>query len=160
MKPSIHSCLPISRPGPCFVRLVQVLSYSESGHPPTIVAVMAPLAGVRQALSNPGQLIVPLQLHHVAGRGLAGVAHCYLGPQLVVIIQHPVFFFLSQPSCISCPARSLRSLVPTQCVVRCYGAVVVAACMSYNTHHKQNHIKHADLVCLTVQTNCPKKTAD
>ena len=40
--------------------------------PPALVTVVTEVAGVSVSLGQPGELLVPLQLHHVAPTGLAG----------------------------------------------------------------------------------------
>ena len=59
----------------------------EPFDPPAVRALVLEDTGVRPGLSHPGQLLVPLELHHVGGCRLGGGATRHQGPQSVVLVQ-------------------------------------------------------------------------
>ena len=59
----------------------------EALNSPTVRALVLEDAGVSPGLGHPGQLLVPLELHHVPSWWLGAGAHRHLGPQTVVLVQ-------------------------------------------------------------------------
>jgi len=93
VEPGVDCFPPVLASFPGAEGLIEILSNLKSVDPPAVRTVMAELALVCVPLGHPGKLLVPLQLLHVACRGLTSQPSSDSGPQPVMIVQDLLLLF-------------------------------------------------------------------